>query len=130
MPDDPEEPDEPTDGESGNEGSGGEKKYGKKKVPFITPDEDQERLESREADEAKMRAEWADDVRKYIRHTTAFTMTIIALALILDLYLVVTETNSEPEDRLLNTQVILALIAASVAQIGAIAFLIGKSIFK
>ncbi|MEO1677855.1 MAG: hypothetical protein AAFU80_06795 [Pseudomonadota bacterium] len=124
------EPEEPSDESPPNTSPSEERTYGNKRVPFISPDEESGDLEARDAEENRMRAEWADDVRKYIRYTTAFTMLIIASALALDIYLVVTGVESDPSDRLLNTQVILALIAASVAQIGAIAFLIGKSIFK
>ncbi|GAB5447936.1 hypothetical protein [Gymnodinialimonas sp.] len=77
-----------------------------------------------------MRRDWSDAVRTYIRYSSAFTMGIIASALAFDVALVLLEVDSDPADRLLNTEVLLALIAASVAQIGAIAYLIGKSIFK
>ena len=96
----------------------------------MTPEEEQGELRDYGTTEQKMREDWGKDVRKNIGRTTIFTMTIIAIALLLDIIIIAFQIDSDPADRLLNTQVILALIAASVAQIGAIAYLIGKSIFK
>ncbi|MCH8166350.1 MAG: hypothetical protein IIC03_00245 [Proteobacteria bacterium] len=53
----------------------------------------------------------------------------VAVAYIVDTIMIWSGTI-EPDDRLISVEVVLALVAATAAQLGAIAFSLAKSVFK
>ena len=53
----------------------------------------------------------------------------VAVAFAIDTIMILSGTI-EPDDRLISAEVVLALVAATAAQLGAIAFSLAKSMFK
>lgn len=88
----------------------------------ITAAEAQSKIETRKA--------LVQAILPYFKLATGTVISIVAIAFIADCLFLTLMDDYSPEDRIIDGNVVMSLIGATVVQIGAVVYLSGKWVFE
>lgn len=104
--------------------------------PLFNPDEttstdyEAQILATESQDRSGIRLKWSEDIGWILKANTLVTLVIVFLALVIDYCLAIKGKTIPSDMRIISTNVIIAMIGATLVQVGGFAIIIANWGFK